>query len=139
MAVLTGEGLTYLWSKIGTFVVNKISELAASKDLASDTVDGLMSTSDKTILARLNTEAVLKSTVKDALSDTSTDLPLSANQGYILNTNKVNKSGDTLTGPLVANSNTNYTTKQVRNIIISTANPTSTDGANGDIFIKYTV
>lgn len=139
MAVLTGEGLTYLWSKIGTFVVNKISELAASKDLASDTVDGLMSAPDKTILARLNTEAVLKSTVKDALNDVSTDLPLSANQGYILNTNKVNKSGDTLIGPLVANSNTNYTTKQVRNIIISTANPTSTDGANGDIFIKYTV
>lgn len=52
-----------------------------------------------------------------------------------LQTGKVDKSGDTMTGALVAQSNTNYTTAQMRNIIISTADPSG--GASGDIWIKY--
>ena len=52
-------------------------------------------------------------------------------------TTKVNKSGDTMTGQLVAQNNVAYTTAQVRNIILSTSEPTSTDGANGDIWIVY--
>lgn len=40
-----------------------------------------------------------------------------------------------MTGALVAQNNTNYTTKQVRNIIISTEDPSG--GDNGDIWIKY--
>ena len=46
---------------------------------------------------------------------------------------KVNKSGDTMTGQLVAQNNIAYSTAQVRNIILSTSEPTSNDGANGDI------
>lgn len=44
-------------------------------------------------------------------------------------------SGGTLTGPLVAQTNTSYTTAQMRNVIISTADPTG--GNNGDIWLKY--
>ena len=47
-------------------------------------------------------------------------------------------SGTTMTGALVAQTNTNYTTAQMRNVIISTAAPTSSDGNNGDIWIRYT-
>lgn len=46
---------------------------------------------------------------------------------------KVDRSGDTMQGPLVAQNNTNYTVKQVRNIIFSTGEPTAGDGNNGDI------
>lgn len=53
-----------------------------------------------------------------------------------LHDNKLNKSGGTMTGALVAQSNTNYTTAQVRNVIISTADPSG--GSNGMIWIKYT-
>lgn len=49
---------------------------------------------------------------------------------------KVNTSGGTMTGALVAQSNTNYTTRQVRNIIISTDDPSG--GQSGDIWIRYT-
>lgn len=49
---------------------------------------------------------------------------------------KLDKSGGTMTGALVAQSNTNYTTRQVRNVIISTADPSG--GQSGDIWIKYT-
>lgn len=51
-------------------------------------------------------------------------------------TNKLDKSGGTMTGALVAQNNANYTTAQVRNVIISTADPSG--GSNGMIWIKYT-
>ena len=45
----------------------------------------------------------------------------------------------TLGGSVVANTTAvgTLTTKQVRNITISTADPTSSDGGNGDVWIKY--
>lgn len=49
---------------------------------------------------------------------------------------KVSKSGDTMTGALIAQNNTNYSVAQVRNIIISTSDPFG--GNSGDIWIKYT-
>ena len=39
--------------------------------------------------------------VQDNLTSTATDQSLSANQGRVLNTNKLDKSGGTMTGPLV--------------------------------------
>lgn len=53
-----------------------------------------------------------------------------------LSNNKVNKSGGTMTGILTAYNNTSYTTKQVRNIFVSTSSPSG--GSYGDIWIKYT-
>lgn len=51
------------------------------------------------------------------------------------NLGAVPKSGATMTGPLVAQTNTSYTTAQMRNVIISTADPSG--GNNGDIWLKY--
>ena len=45
-------------------------------------------------------------------------------------------AGGTMTGVLTAQNNTSYTTKQVRNITLSTADPSG--GADGDVWIKYT-
>lgn len=50
--------------------------------------------------------------------------------------NKMDKTGGTMTGALIAQANTNYTTRQVRNIIISTSDPSG--GQSGDIWIRYT-
>ena len=50
---------------------------------------------------------------------------------------KVSKSGDIMTGALVAQNNTDYGVAQVRNIIISTEEPSG--GNSGDIWIRYTV
>ena len=49
----------------------------------------------------------------------------------------VNKSGDEMTGILTAQSNTSYTVRQVRNIILSTADADVGAMQNGDIWIKY--
>lgn len=51
---------------------------------------------------------------------------------------KLNKSGGTMTGPLVAKSGGDLTIAQVRNIIISTEEPSAEVGSNGDIWIRYT-
>lgn len=48
---------------------------------------------------------------------------------------KMDISGGTMTGALVAQNNTNYTTAQMRNIIISTNEPSG--GGNGDIWLRY--
>ena len=46
---------------------------------------------------------------------------------------KLDKSGGTMTGALVAQNNANYTTKQVRNIITINKGDAFPSGANGDI------
>jgi len=47
------------------------------------------------------------------------------------------KTGGTMTGILTAQSNTSYTIRQVRNIILSTADADVNAMQNGDIWIKY--
>ena len=107
---------------------------------------------------------VLKNEVVNNLTSESTNVPLSAAQGKALNDSlttiqsqvggissleseveslstevdsKLGLSGGTMTGALVAQSNSNYTTRQVRNVILSTSEPTSSDGQDGDIWFVY--
>lgn len=55
----------------------------------------------------------------------------------VLTENKLDKSGGTMTGKLIAQSNEDYAVAQVRNIIISTEEPSAEVGSNGDIWISY--
>ena len=51
---------------------------------------------------------------------------------------KLDKAGGEMTGQLIACNDEVYADAQVRNVIISTADPGATDGENGMIWIKYT-
>ena len=75
----------------------------------------------------------LQESVASARSDIGT-LQTSAEN---LSSSKVDKAGGTMNGKLIAQNNADYTVKQMRNIFISTAAPTASDGANGDIWLKY--
>ena len=55
--------------------------------------------------------------------------------GNVDNVKQMPMSGGTFTGVAVAQTNTSYTTRQLRNVIMSTADPSG--GSNGDIWIKY--
>ena len=77
---------------------------------------------DAQMKANANAAATAKSTADSAKNTADAALP---------------KSGGTMTGKLVAQSNTDYTTKQVRNVVCSTVEPTSSDGANGDLWAVY--
>ena len=74
------------------------------------------------------TDVSALSAVVDSNTDDITALQSNVN-------GKVSKSGDIMTGALVAQNNTNYSVAQVRNIIISTSDPSG--GNSGDIWIKY--
>ena len=76
------------------------------------------------------TDVSALSAVVDSNTDDITALQSSVN-------GKVSKSGDTMAGVLVAQNNTDYSVAQMRNIIISTSDPSG--GNSGDIWIRYTV
>ena len=82
--------------------------------------------------------AVVDSNTDDITANTQNISTLQSNISTLQSSvnGKVSKSGDTMTGPLVAQNNTNYSVAQVRNIIISTSDPSG--GNSGDIWIKYT-
>ena len=127
------------------YVLNQIPNVS-NFIIAQDPV-GIVDTIPPTFDGHTIEDFVLQSQVIDNLSSTSTTLPLSANQGNILNQNiqqnsiaineKLNLSGGTMTGILIAQSNTNYMLGQVRNIYLSTEVPTNDIGNNGDIWIVY--
>ena len=75
------------------------------------------------------TEVSALSAVVDSNTDDITALQSNVNS-------KVSKTGDTMTGALVAQNNTDYSVAQVRNIIISTEEPSGVN--SGYIWIRYT-
>lgn len=99
--------------------------------LNADTLEGHSASYFATAMGLSTTNAQVAS-LNSSLSTTNNNI--SALQTTVAN--KLDKSGGTMTGALVAQNNANYTTAQVRNVIISTADPSG--GSNGMIWIKYT-
>ena len=64
--------------------------------------------------------------------------PITGTRAVMNPSDYVKKSGDTMTGALIAQNNTNYTVKQVRNIILVADGETLPSGENGDICLVYT-
>lgn len=104
-----------------------ISNVEATNPLDADSLQG--HTAD--YFATATDLASVNSNVSAMQSDITTAKTDIAN----LKTDKMNVSGGTMTGALVAQNNANYTTKQVRNVFISTSDPSG--GESGDIWIKY--
>lgn len=160
IAAISGTASESSWEKAGSST--DVSKFVIAEDTTGEITETVSETWDGHTVA----DFVLKTEVVDNLTSTSTNVPLSAAQGKALNDNlstansnistlqtdmttantnitnlsndKLNISGGTMTGTLVAQNNTSYTTKQVRNVILSTSDPTSSDGTNRDIWIKYT-
>lgn len=121
----------------------------ANASLATTTTDGLMSAADKLKLDSIEgSDAYLASMVSiiddgNLITATNVEGAL-AELANNINTKQsslgytpVNKAGDTMNGILAAQSNTAYSTKQVRNIILSTSSAVLSSMADGDIWIKY--
>lgn len=134
VTAITGTASVSSWEKAGSSADVSAFVTAVDAGVITDTVP-------QTFEGHQVGEFVLKTDVVNNLTSTATNVPLSAAQGKALNdkiATALPKSGGTLTGIVAAQSNTDYTTKQIRNVILSTSEPTSSDGANGDIWIKYT-
>lgn len=104
-----------------------ISNVEATTPLDADSLQGHTADYFATAASLASINSSL-STMQDDISEAKTGVTN-------LQSSKMNVSGGTMTGALVAQNNTNYTTKQVRNIFISTSDPSG--GTSGDIWIKY--
>ena len=118
---------------------------------ASSTQDGLMTSTQVNALTEAgNNIGTLQGQMSTAEGNISTlqgqqstmDTRISTNEGNISTLQGqiptlVPYSGGTMTGQLVAQSNTNYTTAQVRNVIMSPDAPSDDQGNDGDIWIQY--
>ena len=137
-----------VYSESGTFYPRELTELNGklyfTNDSGSDTV---MADSNATITIKNSAGQVL-GTVKPAtggeitldIPDVSKYVSVSDTEEEVtteITNNYVSANGDTMEGILVAQNNTAYTTKQVRNIFLSTSEPSASDGDNGDIWFVY--
>lgn len=71
-----------------------------------------------------------------AAASSHTHTPSAVGLGNVDNVKQMPIAGGTFTGAAVAQTNTSYTTRQLRNVVMSTSDPSG--GSNGDIWIKYT-
>ena len=102
---------------------------------------GFMSAADKATLNNASANATVSTLMKrDSYGRAKVSTPSSstdiANKDYV-DSNFVNKKATTtMEARLVAQSNTAYTTKQVRNIVFWTSGTTPPATSNGDVIIK---
>ena len=73
------------------------------------------------INSNINTITSDVTTAKSNISTLQSDVSQGKTNITSLESSKLDKTGGTLIGALVAQNNTNYTTKQVRNIFLSTS------------------
>lgn len=144
---LDNNGLQYFWNKIvakindakGVTAVNPTTPVDATiiiptktSELINDSgfIDGTsLNSKQDTLVSGTNIKTINNTSLLGSGNisvATSSDLA-----------SYVPKIGTTLTGALIAQNNTNYTTAQVRNVTFSTSEPTSSQGGNGDIWIVY--
>lgn len=100
-----------------------VSDHTTSIDLLDSNVESLKTTVGNHTKSISNLETRIENVV--------TSIPVFAES-------KLDKSGGAMTGKLIAQSNEDYAVAQVRNIILSTEEPSAEVGSNGDIWIRYT-
>ena len=122
----------------GLVKYNSLSTVEAVTPLNADTLEN----HPASYFATTSDMSALRTNVSTLQTNVSTNTSnIATNTGNITSlqtsvSSKVSKNGDTMAGALVAQNNTNYSVAQVRNIIISTSDPSG--GNSGDIWIKYT-
>lgn len=94
-----------------------------------------LQTSLSLISGNLETAVSSIATLKTSVKTLETKVSNHTTSISTLESEKLSKSGGTMTGALIAQSNDDYVVAQVRNIILSTEDPTG--GNPGDIWIKY--
>ena len=114
-----------------------LAPIETTTPINADTLQGYAASyfATKTEVSALS--AVVDSNTDDITANAQNISTLQSNVSTLQSSanGKVSKSGDTMAGALVAQNNTDYSVAQMRNIIISTSDPSG--GNSGDIWIKY--
>ena len=125
---LNGHGSDYFATDTDVSgLQSNISDLRTNISGLQTNISGLQSNIDG-----LHTNVNDLQTNVNSLQTDANDLQSSVST---IMSDKLSKSGGTMIGALVAQNNSNYTVAQVRNIFISTTEPSG--GNNGDIWLQY--
>ena len=125
---LNGHGSDYFATDTDVSgLQSNISDLQTNISGLQSNIDGL-----QTNVNDLQTNVNGLQTNMNSLQTDVNDLQSSVST---IMSDKLSKSGGTMIGELVAQNNSNYTVAQVRNIFISTTEPSG--GNNGDIWLQY--
>ena len=130
------------WETPATTLENCSSHITSGSHInASTTVSGFMSSIDKSKLdGSVSIATGSKIIIRDASGRAQVANPAVAtdiaNKDYV-DSNFVKLSSDsTMTAKIIAQSNTAYTTRQIRNIVFWTSGDTPPTTQNGDVLIK---
>ncbi|WP_027703015.1 hypothetical protein [Metaclostridioides mangenotii] len=123
MSKLDEQGLNTLVTDLNKSVNTKVNKA----------IDGI----DLTPLATKTEVNELKTTVESNNATLTTSIENLGTETNAEINKKIDKTGGQFEGAIKAQSNTEYTTAQMRNIILSTEDPNVALGNNGDIWIKY--
>lgn len=117
-----------------------VGDHTTSISLLDSNVESLKTTvgSHGTSIANLGTSLENLQREVTVLNQSVGDIPDQINQVSTALGTKLDKSGGTMTGPLIAKSSADANVAQVRNIIISTDEPSADVGSDGDVWIRYT-
>jgi len=131
--IATGEKLAVLFGKIKKYFTDlKIVAFTGSYTDLSDKPESLPANGGISAACSGNSATATKLTTARPINGVNFD----GTQGItITDSTKLPLTGGTMTGILYAQSNTSYTTRQVRNIVQSTASPSG--GSNGDVWHMY--
>ena len=103
---------------------------------AETAIEGLQ-TSLSLISGNLETAVSSIATLKTSVETLETKVSNHTTSISTLESEKLSKSGGTMTGALIAQSNDDYAVAQVRNILIGTDDPDDSIGNDGDLYLKY--
>ena len=132
ISMLIGNINSGLAETVKSTVLTGISTVINASIVATDTLLGALGKLQAQIAANLSILTTHVSNLSNPHSVTKSQIGL----GNVTNVTQMPIAGGTFTGVTVSQTNTAYGTRQLRNIIISTADPSG--GASGDIWIKYT-
>ena len=132
---VTDTGINYAWAG------SVWDDIGGVEALATASNDGLMSSSDFAKLLAItgtNTGDETLATIKTKLGVTTLSGANTGDQTLptLSSLGGAPLASPTFTGTVTAPTNTSYTTRQVRNVVLSTAD--ASGGSNGDIWFKYT-
>lgn len=133
-----GPKVTALGTTVDSYET-RVGNLESNNEL-QDTAIAQHSTAITQLTTKVNDHTLSIKTLGDTVggySNSISELSTSVNGINQNLQNKLDKSGGTMTGVIVANADSNPGIAQVRNVILSSADPTSSDGSDGDIWIKY--
>lgn len=131
---LDGKHLSEIQSETNTELDKKVDKVSGKVLSTND-----YTTAEKTKLSGIATGAT-NTVLNNTVTSTSTTQAATANAVKLANDNantRLSRAGGTMIGILEAQSNTSYTVRQVRNMILSPSDAVLSSMQNGDIWIKY--